>query len=106
MATRSRPVEGQPGTTWDNLKIEVVPRFGIDSQALTNTGDGWDNLFESLTRAREKAAVLLRYKGSWQKVVPSVPLLRKPLGLYSQNGDNLQTEVVPGCPPVWFGGAV
>ncbi len=106
MATRFRPVGGQPGTTWDNLKIEVVPRFGIDSQRLTCTGDGWDNLSESLTRAREKQGVFLLYRTSWQKVVPSVPHPRKPLRLYPENGDNLKTEVVPGCPPAGFGGAV
>ncbi len=105
MVTRIKLLGGQLGTTWDNLKIEVVPRFGIDSQRLTCAGDGWDNLFESLTRAREKTGGLLLYKTSWQKVVPSVPLRRKPLGLYSENGDNLKTEVVPGCPPLVFGGS-
>ncbi len=104
MATRFRLGGGRPGTTWDNLKSEVVPRFGIDSQPLTSAGDGWDNLFESLTRAREKAAVLLLYRGSWQKVVPSVPGRRKRLRLYLENGDNLRTGVVPGCPPLVLGG--
>ena len=53
---------GQPGTTWDNLKSEVVPRFGIDNQGLTTAGDGWDNLFISHAHARGVVTVFSIYK--------------------------------------------
>lgn len=98
MRTRFKTRGGQPGTTWDNLKTEVVPRFGIDNQGLTWPGDGWDNLFESLARARGVKVISIECERSWQKVVPSVPRRRNSLRLYSENGDNLKTEVVPGCP--------
>ena len=106
MAARGRRVGGQPGTTWDNLKIEVVPRLDVHNQRLTSAGDTGDNLFESLTHARGEKSVFSLYRRSWQKVVPSVPQRCNPLRLYAETGDNLKTEVVPGCPHVGAGRAM
>jgi hypothetical protein len=94
-----KPFGGQPGTTWDNLFSEVVPRLDIDNQRLTSTGDTGDNLFESLACEGKKKCSANIHRRSWQKVVPSVPHRCNSLMLYAENGDNLVFEVVPGCPP-------
>ena len=91
---------GQPGTTWDNLFFEVVPPLYVDFTALMKRWDGWDNLFVSLAcEGKKNSTAYLLYGRSWQKVVPSVPRRCKSLIISAKKGDNLKTEVVPGCPP-------
>ena len=91
---------GQPGTTGDNLFSEVVPRLDPDLQVLTSNGDTGDNLFVSLAcEGKKNSTAYLLYGRSWQKVVPSVPRRCKSLIINAKKGDNLKTEVVPGCPP-------
>ncbi len=63
----------QPETTGDNLKTEVVSLLGIDNQALASTGDGGDNLFESLTCARGGKVFSAYMKGVGKRLSPVSP---------------------------------
>ena len=95
---------GQPGTTWDNLFFEVVPRGTVENQRLASTGDTGDNLFVSLAcGGKDRYVAAPQYIMSWEKVVPSVPPQCKPFILNLLRWDNLVFEVVPGCTTVGAG---
>ncbi len=89
----------QPGTTWYNLKTEVVPTQSAEVPGFRNARYGWYDLLQSLAHPREKtgfSGILRKYEGSSEKVVPSVPEPWKSLGWRIFRWYNLHSEVVPG----------
>lgn len=89
----------QVGTTWYNLKTEVVPMEGADRPQFMNAWYGWYNLLQCLAHTRERSGVSFLFsneRGSSAKVVLSVPEHWKSLGWRIFRWYNLHSEVVPG----------
>lgn len=89
----------QVGTTWYNLKTEVVPMESAVRPQFRNARYGWYNLLQCLAHTREEtgySGILRKCEGSSAKVVLSVPEPWKSLGWRIFRWYNLHSEVVLG----------